>query len=157
MPIEPRRAVIQTCVRAASCLQVQRAELDDAAAQLQQVKTELLRANYEVHVEKAHAATLLTEKGKANKRAHDLRNQIADSSEQMRKEVEDVKKQAWRAFHPRRSPCLLRCEMLVDASFVQMSGWLEHEKRLRLDAEQRADDLLHEVRPAFGVTKARGI
>jgi CRISPR/Cas system-associated exonuclease Cas4 (RecB family) len=27
-----------------------------------------------------------------------------------------------------------------------MSGWLEHEKRLRLDADQRAEELLHEVR-----------
>ena len=54
---------------------------------------ELQKSRSEAQAEKAHATALVTEKGKANQRVHELRKQIVDGSEQMRKEVEQVKKQ----------------------------------------------------------------
>ena len=56
------------------------------------------------------------------------------------------------------APARVRCLLVhILYSFVQMSGWLEHEKRLRLDADQRAEELLHEVRAAFCVKEARAV
>ena len=140
---------------------MQKAELDDAVTQLGQLKLELQKSQSEVQAEKAHATALVTEKGKANQRVHELRKQIVDGSEQMRKEVEEVKKQVGRSTPDvcLQTSCAGACAMLASPHFVfvQMSGWLEHEKRLRLDADQRAEELLHEVRAAFCVKEARAV
>jgi hypothetical protein len=99
---------------------VQKAELDDAVTQLGQLKLELQKSQSEVQAEKAHATALVTEKGKANQRVHELRKQIVDGSEQMRKEVEEVKKQVGRSSPDvcLQTSCAGACAMLAGPHFV---------------------------------------